>query len=74
MPDSRANVVRSPRLAAMGVATLSGLILHLRDKITTAIITEPVQEATVICLVIANFMINEVLCMVLNESVVHLHM
>ena len=34
-------MVRSPRLAAIGVATLSGLIWHLRENITTTIITEP---------------------------------
>ena len=42
MVDSTANVVRSPRLAAMGVATLSGLMLYLRDSTITPIITDPV--------------------------------
>lgn len=39
--DRSASVVRSPRLAAMGVATLSGLMLHFLDQSTTATITEP---------------------------------
>ena len=33
--------MRSPRLAAMGVATLSGLMLHFLENTTTAAITEP---------------------------------
>ena len=32
MPDRRANVTKSPRLAAIGVAMLSGLILNRRDN------------------------------------------
>ena len=39
--DKRASVVRSPRLAAMGVATLSGFMLHFLEQSTTATITEP---------------------------------
>jgi hypothetical protein len=38
---SSVSVVRSPKLAAIGVATLSGLILHLRDPSTTTTIIEP---------------------------------
>ena len=41
MKERRARVVRSPKLAAIGVATLSGLILHFRDKTITAIIMVP---------------------------------
>ena len=41
MKERRASVVRSPRLAAMGVAMLSGLTLHLRDITITAIMIEP---------------------------------
>ena len=44
MPDSSANVVRSPRLAAIGVATLSGLTWHLRESNTTRIIIVPGKE------------------------------
>ena len=33
--------MRSPKLAAMGVATLSGLMLHFLENTTTAAITEP---------------------------------
>lgn len=39
--DKSARVVRSPRLAAMGVATLSGLTLHFLENTTTAAMTEP---------------------------------
>ena len=39
--DKSASVVRSPRLAAMGVATLSGLMLHFLEQSTTPTITEP---------------------------------
>lgn len=45
IPDNRASVVRSPRLAAMGVATLSGLMLHHRDNSTTPTIMLPVKDA-----------------------------
>ena len=41
MPDSNAKVTRSPRLAAMGVAILSGLILNRRDNTMIATIREP---------------------------------
>ena len=44
MLDNKANVVKSPRLAAIGVATLSGLIWHLRESITTRDITTPTVE------------------------------
>lgn len=37
----RARVVRSPREAAMGVATLSGLMFHLELRITTRIMMIP---------------------------------
>ena len=33
--ESKVSVIKSPRLAAIGVATLSGLILYLRDKTMT---------------------------------------
>ena len=39
--DSRASVTRSPRLAAMGVATLSGLIPYFFERMMTAHITPP---------------------------------
>lgn len=39
-------MVRSPREAAMGVATLSGLMLHLRDKMITATIITPERTQT----------------------------
>lgn len=39
--DKSARVMRSPKLAAMGVATLSGLMLHFLEQSTTATITEP---------------------------------
>jgi hypothetical protein len=42
-PDNNARVVRSPRLAAMGVATLSGFILHRLDNKTTPTIIAPVN-------------------------------
>lgn len=41
MPAKRQRVVKSPNEAAIGVATLSGLISHFLDKITTATITQP---------------------------------
>ncbi len=39
-------VVRSPKLAAIGVATLSGLMLYFREHKTTATIMTPrIREA-----------------------------
>ena len=38
---SRANVVRSPREAAIGVATLSGLMLNRRERRMTSTMTRP---------------------------------
>lgn len=40
-PARRARVVRSPRLAAIGVATLSGLMFTLRDNMTTQTMRDP---------------------------------
>ena len=40
-PDNKDSVVRSPKLAAMGVATLSGFILHLLENKTTPTIIQP---------------------------------
>ena len=40
MPESMHNVTKSPRLAAIGVATLSGLICSGRDNRTIMIIKE----------------------------------
>lgn len=39
--DNNAKVMRSPRLAAIGVATLSGFILQCREDTITATITRP---------------------------------
>ena len=39
--DNNANVVRSPKLAAIGVATLSGFISQYRDDTITKTITRP---------------------------------
>lgn len=39
--DNSARVVRSPRLAAIGVATLSGFMLQCREDTITATITRP---------------------------------
>jgi hypothetical protein len=39
--DNNAKVVRSPKLAAIGVATLSGFMLQCRDTTITATITRP---------------------------------
>jgi len=36
------NVVRSPRLAAMGVATLSGLMFSRLDSTITIIVSKPI--------------------------------
>lgn len=44
MPESSAKVMRSPRLAAMGVATLSGLIPILREPMMTPIMIIPGEE------------------------------
>ena len=45
--DSKARVMRSPRLAAIGVATLSGLMLSFLDARITATMTSPrLKEAT----------------------------
>ena len=41
MKERNDSVMRSPRLEAMGVATLSGLILRQWDTITTVIMTLP---------------------------------
>lgn len=41
MPAKRQRVVKSPNEAAIGVATLSGLISHFLERITTATITQP---------------------------------
>jgi hypothetical protein len=42
--DNKAKVMRSPRLAAIGVATLSGFILQCREDTITATITRPGVE------------------------------
>jgi hypothetical protein len=42
--DNNAKVVRSPRLAAIGVATLSGFMLQWREDTITATITRPGVE------------------------------
>jgi len=39
--DNSAKVVRSPKLAAIGVATLSGFIAQCRDDTITTTITRP---------------------------------
>lgn len=44
MPERSAKVMRSPRLAAMGVATLSGLIPIFRDPMMTPIMIIPGEE------------------------------
>lgn len=41
MTANREIVVKSPKLAAIGVATLSGLMWNLREKRTTPTIREP---------------------------------
>lgn len=41
MPASRERVIRSPRLAAMGVATLSGLMPTFLDAMMTPIMMRP---------------------------------
>lgn len=41
IPESRARVMRSPRLAAIGVATLSGLIPIFLEPMMTPIIIMP---------------------------------
>lgn len=43
-PASREMVIRSPRLAAMGVATLSGFIPNFLAPMITRIITRPGKE------------------------------
>ena len=43
MPASRDRVIRSPKLAAIGVATLSGLMPTFLDAIITPIMTRPVE-------------------------------
>jgi hypothetical protein len=42
--DNSAKVVRSPKLAAIGVATLSGFMLQCREDTITATITRPGVE------------------------------
>lgn len=42
--DKRAKVVKSPKEAAIGVATLSGLIFICRDNNMTATITRPSKK------------------------------
>jgi hypothetical protein len=42
--DNNAKVVRSPKLAAIGVATLSGFMLQRREDTITATITRPGVE------------------------------
>lgn len=44
MPERSAKVMRSPRLAAMGVATLSGLIPIFRDPMITPIMIIPSER------------------------------
>lgn len=44
MPARRMRVVRSPNEAAIGVATLSGLIEHFLEDITTPTIIQPKME------------------------------
>ena len=43
--DNSESVVKSPRLAAMGVATLSGFILNFVDNKTTITITAPTKKS-----------------------------
>ena len=45
MPDSIANVTTSPRLAAIGVAILSGLILNRLAEIIIMITTVPLKKS-----------------------------
>ena len=46
IPASKDRVIKSPKLAAIGVATLSGLTLYLLDnKITNTMITPRKNEA-----------------------------
>lgn len=48
MPDNKARVTKSPRLAAIGVAILSGLILNFRDNTIIETISDPkIRLATV---------------------------
>lgn len=44
MPASRDKVIKSPRLAAIGVATLSGLMPTFLDAMITPIIMSPVEH------------------------------
>lgn len=44
IPDSRASVMRSPRLAAIGVATLSGLIPIFLEPMMTPIMIIPTAK------------------------------
>lgn len=44
MPANRARVIRSPRLAAIGVATLSGLMPTFLDAMITPIMIRPGQK------------------------------
>jgi hypothetical protein len=44
MPASSERVIRSPRLAAMGVATLSGLMPTFLDAMITPIIMIPADR------------------------------
>lgn len=44
MPASRDSVIRSPRLAAIGVATLSGLMPTFLDAMMTPIMMRPEGE------------------------------
>lgn len=41
--DSRANVVKSPKLAAIGVATLSGFMFSLLESTITATMINPIE-------------------------------
>jgi len=53
MAARREIVVRSPRLAAIGVATLSGLIWSRRDNRITAAMAEPSNDRQTITVVTA---------------------
>lgn len=44
MLDNKANVTKSPKEAAIGVATLSGLTLYFLDKRTTQTIINAIKK------------------------------
>ena len=61
-------MIRSPRLAAIGVATLSGLTFTLRDNNTTPTISEPVGNINVMSVIAMRMRMMEKVVWVIDKQ------